>query len=87
MGNVEITLKSRRGEDAKIAEGDSYAGMAARLLGVNEGMLTKWIVHRKIQTGKEVRGKIEEKGVRFCSRSFSLQSSKEARTSLCHCYP
>lgn len=35
--------------------------VAARLLGVEANMLTKWITHRKIQTGREVFTKPQTK--------------------------
>ena len=54
LGNVEVTLKSRRDDNAGIADDDSHALTCARLLGVDCGLMNKWIIHRKIQTGKEV---------------------------------
>ena len=54
MGDIEIVLKSRRAEDARIPEENTHLPVAARLLGVDPVMLNKWIVNRRLQTGKEV---------------------------------
>lgn len=54
MGNIEITQRSRRNEDAKISEDDSHVETTASLLGVDCRMLRKWITNRKIETGREV---------------------------------
>ncbi|EDQ91224.1 uncharacterized protein MONBRDRAFT_17957 [Monosiga brevicollis MX1] len=54
MGNMEVRQRSRRREDADIPETDTHLPVAARLLGVDEKQLAKWITNRKIQTGREV---------------------------------
>ena len=55
MGNIEIVQKSRRaGDDSKIPDTDTHLPVAARLLGVDPTMLNKWLVNRRLQTGKEV---------------------------------
>ena len=55
LGNIQVTPKHRRTEDAGVADGDTHAPVAARLLGLDAAMLNKWLVNRTIQTGKEVR--------------------------------
>ena len=56
MGNIAVVPKSRRtGDDAKIPEDDTHLPVTARLLRVDPALLSKWLVNRKLQTGKEVR--------------------------------
>ena len=54
LGNVDIVQKSRRQEVAKIEEADSHAETVARLLGLDQKLLVKWLTHRKINAGSEV---------------------------------
>jgi myosin-5 len=55
LGNVEIVQKSRRADDdSKIRDDDTHLPVVARLLKVDPALLAKWLVNRKLQTGKEV---------------------------------
>ena len=55
LGDIEVVQKSRRtGDDAKIPDEDTRLPVAARLLHIDPALLAKWLVNRKLQTGKEV---------------------------------
>jgi myosin-5 len=51
---MAIAARSRRDENANMAEDDRHLATAARLLGLDPAMLRKWLTHRSIQTGREV---------------------------------
>lgn len=54
LGNVPISARSRRNDDAKIDEGDTHGPATARLLGLDYALLQRWIINRSIATGREV---------------------------------
>ena len=53
LGNVEVMKKNRRTDDSKIADDDSHIDVAARLLGLDEKALRKWLTNRSIITRGE----------------------------------
>lgn len=53
LGNVDVIKKNRRSDDSKIADDDSHIAVAARLLGLEEKSLRKWLTNRSITTRGE----------------------------------